>query len=628
MPRIIISYRRSDSAAMAGRIFDRLHAYYGDQSMFMDIDNIPFGTDFRRYIKDALGESDALVAVVGPRWLGPRDVGRPRIHDATDPVRLEIEGALERGIPIIPVLVDGAQMPSDAELPDSLTDFAFINAASVDTGRDFRPHMDRLIRGIEEILARTKTPAAKPDARNQSMSLQPPVPGEPVARRADAVPETEMRRPSDATSASTPSLMPGPGDGSDGASPEPQVARPYRYAALAAVVVVAIGLFALISRNWSSDSEPAVKSASPVSGPANVANRQEANAPRPVPTKIENQPANMAARPDPLPRLDPPGLRVDPPSAPSIKWRLQNTLPSKTPTGLPFFARRVAELSRGRMDIEVLAAGSIVPAFQIVDAVQQDVLDLGFGPGSLLYGKDRTFALMTAVPFGFAPVDQFAFRRRAATIFDRLMAQQNAVAVPCGSFGRNGELWLRKPLAKTADIVGAKLRFLGLAADVYRDIGASVILLPTGEIMPALERNVISGAQYGSPSESDALGLPDVAKHFYYPGVVTPTALIDLYVGKSKWDALGPVGRQIIEQACGEASDVMRAEHERADTLALEQFARRKVSVAALPVAVERDLYAASRRVLTRFSDENASFRAVMAIVDEMRGSTLAARLR
>jgi len=236
--------------------------------------------------------------------------------------------------------------------------------------------------------------------------------------------------------------------------------------------------------------------------------------------------------------------------------------------------------------------------------------------------------LMTSVPFGFVPVDQLAFRRRAASIFDRLMAQQDAVAVPCGSFGRRGELWLKKPLTKTADLVGAKLRFVGLAADIYRELGTAVTVLSVGEIIAALERNVITGAQSASPSEDDVLGLPEVTKYFYYPGFVTPTALFDLYVGKKKWEGLGPVGRQIIEQACADASVAMRADNERADASALDQFARKKVTVAALPAAVERDLYAASRKVLEKFSAENVSFRAVMAVVDEMRGSTLAAKLR
>ena len=117
MPHIIVSYRRSDSAAIAGRIFDRLTSHYGKGSVFMDIDNIPFGIDFRDHIKGALTHTDILIVIVGPKWLGPVKRGRNRIEEETDPVRIEVETALRRAIPVIPVLVDGTSMPKPDALP-------------------------------------------------------------------------------------------------------------------------------------------------------------------------------------------------------------------------------------------------------------------------------------------------------------------------------------------------------------------------------------------------------------------------------------------------------------------------------------------------------------------------------
>ena len=159
MPKIIISYRRSDSQAIAGRIFDRLSARYGEGAVFMDIDSIPFGVDFRQHISEVLLQCDALIALVGPHWLGRRDDGSSRIADSDDPVRLELEGAMERDVPIIPVLIDGARMPTDGELPPSLRVFSFFNAAPVDSGRDFRPHMDRLIKAVDSLVAPGETTA-------------------------------------------------------------------------------------------------------------------------------------------------------------------------------------------------------------------------------------------------------------------------------------------------------------------------------------------------------------------------------------------------------------------------------------------------------------------------------------
>jgi hypothetical protein len=160
MSKIIISYRRADSAATAGRIFDRLAMHYGDDAVFMDVDKIPFGTDFREHIRKVLAGGDILLAVIGPNWLGKAADGTSRIKDEADPVRVEIESALRQKTRIIPVLVDGASMPGVADLPDGLRDLAYLNAAPVDVGRDFRAHMDRLIRSIDEVLGPVRaTPA-------------------------------------------------------------------------------------------------------------------------------------------------------------------------------------------------------------------------------------------------------------------------------------------------------------------------------------------------------------------------------------------------------------------------------------------------------------------------------------
>ena len=150
MSKIFISYRHTDARAMAGRIFDQLKARYGDDSVYMGY-NIPFGTDFPKDIFAALDQADALIAVVGPRWLGPRRNGRHRIMDDGDFVRVEIEGALKRGILVVPVLVDGAVMPDAASLPESMKPFASRNAASVDAGIDFQQQVERLARSVDRI---------------------------------------------------------------------------------------------------------------------------------------------------------------------------------------------------------------------------------------------------------------------------------------------------------------------------------------------------------------------------------------------------------------------------------------------------------------------------------------------
>src|SRR5580693_2324474 len=158
MPRITISYRRADSEAMTGRICDRLITHYGKQAVFRDIDDIPAGIDFRHHINEVLLKTNVLLAIVGPKWLGTARGGLDRINEESDPVRVEVETALRRRVPIIPVLIGATRMPSSELLPPSLKDFAFRNAVRVDTGQDFDYHMDRLIKAVETIVQQAPKP--------------------------------------------------------------------------------------------------------------------------------------------------------------------------------------------------------------------------------------------------------------------------------------------------------------------------------------------------------------------------------------------------------------------------------------------------------------------------------------
>jgi len=157
VPNILISYRRADSDAIAGRIRDRVAGCFGDDCVFMDIDSIPFGTDFRQHVQNAMMENDLVLAIIGPKWMGAVRGGALRIHDGADPVRVEIETAFKRGIPVIPVLVGKATMPKPADLPDDLKSLSFLNAAEVSAGRDFNQHIERLLRSMQNLAERKAT---------------------------------------------------------------------------------------------------------------------------------------------------------------------------------------------------------------------------------------------------------------------------------------------------------------------------------------------------------------------------------------------------------------------------------------------------------------------------------------
>lgn len=183
---VFISYRREDSLDVAGRIYDRLAGHFGRDSVFIDVDTIPIGTDFRRYLSDWVARCDVLLVVIGPRWLdathteGPK-AGTRRLEDPADFVRIEIAAALSRDISVVPVLVGGASMPAAERLPADLSDLVFRNAAEVRSGRDFHTHMDRLIKELGRISPRQPSPPSQPPPKEAPREVRPAVAVEPPA---------------------------------------------------------------------------------------------------------------------------------------------------------------------------------------------------------------------------------------------------------------------------------------------------------------------------------------------------------------------------------------------------------------------------------------------------------------
>lgn len=162
MTKIFLSYRRDDSIDITERIHEQLEQHFGSDSVFIDMDTIPAGADFREVLTQAVEQCDVLLAIVGNRWLnacyldGPHKDER-RLDDPDDFVRIEIESALQQNKPVIPVLVGNATMPSDQDLPPSLQPLAFRQATEVRRGRDFHVDIARFVRQLKKIVQSTSS---------------------------------------------------------------------------------------------------------------------------------------------------------------------------------------------------------------------------------------------------------------------------------------------------------------------------------------------------------------------------------------------------------------------------------------------------------------------------------------
>jgi hypothetical protein len=148
--KIFISYRRSDTKLIVGRIFDRLKEKFGRDSVFMDIDGIPLGVDFRAHLEREVSRAHAGLVLIGNGWGDTKDEhGQRRLDNPDDFVRIEIESMIKRNIPLVPVLIDGAPLPKPEQLPQSMQPLSYRNALQLDIVRDFEAHMVRLIADLE-----------------------------------------------------------------------------------------------------------------------------------------------------------------------------------------------------------------------------------------------------------------------------------------------------------------------------------------------------------------------------------------------------------------------------------------------------------------------------------------------
>ncbi|MEP6764537.1 MAG: toll/interleukin-1 receptor domain-containing protein [Gemmatimonadaceae bacterium] len=186
MPRrqIFVSYRRDDSAYVTATIREKLEEHFARDSIFMDIDSVPLGMDFRKHLDDAVSRCDVLIAVIGDNWAAtnPQTSAR-RIDDPSDFVRIEVEAALKRNIPVIPVLVGNATMPREQDLPEPLRELTFRNATEIRAGRDLGDHLNRLVKGLNKLFE--ANPETRSTAETETDLNRNTQPKEPLATRTE-----------------------------------------------------------------------------------------------------------------------------------------------------------------------------------------------------------------------------------------------------------------------------------------------------------------------------------------------------------------------------------------------------------------------------------------------------------
>jgi len=284
--------------------------------------------------------------------------------------------------------------------------------------------------------------------------------------------------------------------------------------------------------------------------------------------------------------------------AQTMKWRMVTSWPKRLP-GPGMSAERIADrmraLSGGRIDIVVYAAGEIVPAFGVLDAVGNGVADIGHTAAFYWQGKMPAAAFFTTVPFGLTPGEHVAWIDAGGgqALWDELYAPFGVKPFMGGNTGVCMGGWFRREFKSLADLRGLKLRSLGLGGEVYRRLGATPQTTPPSEILTSLQSGVLDGVEFVGPGTDIALGLYRVAPFYYYPGFNKPNGTGECIVAKKTWDALPDDLKAIVAHACAAEANFALAEMERLNAEALTALTtQHNVKLAAFP----EDLIAAARK--------------------------------
>src|ERR1700733_1187661 len=262
------------------------------------------------------------------------------------------------------------------------------------------------------------------------------------------------------------------------------------------------------------------------------------------------------------------------------KWRMITSWPKRLP-GPGMSAERIAErigsLSGGRIEITVSAAGEIVPAFEVLDAVGSGVAEMGHTAAFYWQGKEPAAAFFTTVPFGLLPNEHVAWIDAGGgqALWDELYAPFGVKPFMGGNTGVCMGGWFRREPKGLDDLKGLKIRSLGLGGEVYRRLGATPQTTPPGEILTSLQSGVLDAAEFVGPGTDIALGLYRVAPFYYGPGFNKPNGTGECIVNLKAWEALDAEMKAIVAHACATEANFALAEMERLNTEALQALTER-----------------------------------------------------
>ncbi|MGM4911913.1 TRAP transporter substrate-binding protein [Rhizobium sp. 768_B6_N1_8] len=294
---------------------------------------------------------------------------------------------------------------------------------------------------------------------------------------------------------------------------------------------------------------------------------------------------------------------------PKIAWRMTSSFPKSLDTiygGAEDIAKHISAATDGNFTIQPFAAGEIVPGLQAVDAVAAGTVEAAHTTSYYFVGKDPTYAIGTAIPFGLNSrlTNAWFYQGNGNTLMNEFYATQGMYALPAGNTGAQMGGWFRKEINTLDDLKGVKMRIAGLAGRVMEKVGVIPQQIAGGDIYPALEKGTIDAAEFVGPYDDLKLGFHKVAKYYYYPGWWEGGPTVHAFFNLDKWSSLPKHYQAALNDACAFANTNMLAKYDTKNPSALKQLV-------------------AEGATLRPFSQEimEACFQAAMGIYGEISGT-------
>ncbi len=300
----------------------------------------------------------------------------------------------------------------------------------------------------------------------------------------------------------------------------------------------------------------------------------------------------------------------------NIRWRLASSFPKSLDTiygAAEVFAKKVSDATGGKFQISTHAAGELMPAFGVVDGVQAATVEMAHTAPYYFFGKDPTFALGCAIPFGLnsRQMSAWMFEGNGLKLMREFYAKYNIVNFPGGNTGAQMGGFYRKEVKSLADVKGLKFRVGGFGGKVVERIGGVPQNIPGGEIYQALEKGTIDAAEWVGPYDDEKLGLNKVAPFYAYPGWWEGGPQLDFYVNEKAWNGLSAEYKAIVEASASHAHVEMQAKYDARNPAALKRLVGSGTKLFRFPKDVMDAAFKEAMALYSELSASNPSWKKV-----------------